>query len=70
MNGRRRTGEIVDLVDLKVDWERDVVTDELKALLADEMLDVVPRAGEKVVDTDDVRALRAALEQFDTNIER
>ena len=58
MNGRRRAGKIIDLVDLEVDWERDVVTDELEALFADEVLDVAPRPGKEIVDADNFRALR------------
>ena len=34
------------------------MADELEVLLADQMLDVAPRAGEKIVDADDFGALR------------
>ena len=58
VNGRSRTGEIVDLVDLQIDRERHVVADELEALVIEQMLDIAPGAGEEIVEADDFRALR------------
>jgi hypothetical protein len=65
VNGRRRTGEIVDLVDLDIERERHVVTHQLEPLGADEMSDVALGAGEEVVDADDIRApLQQSLAQM------
>jgi hypothetical protein len=53
---RRRAGEIHDRVDVAVDVQRggDVVLDETEALVRREILDVVPPAGDQVVDADDL----------------
>ena len=55
---RGRAGEIVDLVDLDVERERDIVAHQLEARMGQQMLDVVLAAGEEVVDADDVVAFR------------
>jgi hypothetical protein len=47
---RGRTGEIVDLVHLDVEREADVVAEELEARIGVEMVDVALRAGEEIVD--------------------
>src|SRR5262249_38346720 len=54
---RRRAGEVVDPVDLDDDRLRDVVADELEARLAEEGLDVLARAGEKIVEAHDLMPL-------------
>src|SRR4029079_8945618 len=61
MNRRCGTCEIVDLIDLEIDRECHVVTDEFEALLANEVLYVAARAGEKIVDADDFRAPRQQM---------
>ena len=35
VNGRGRTGEIVDLIDLQIDRERDVVADQLEVFVVE-----------------------------------
>jgi hypothetical protein len=58
VDGRGRAGEVVDLVDLDIERERHVVTQELEVRLADEMGDVALPAGEQIVGADDVVAAR------------
>jgi hypothetical protein len=58
MNGGSRTGKIVNLVDLDIERERDIVTNEFKAGVVNEMFDVALGAGEKVVDAQYIRSLR------------
>src|SRR5450759_126734 len=58
MYGRSRTGKIVDLVDLKIDRKGYIVPDELEVFVVEQMLDVRACAGKKVVETNDVGALR------------
>src|SRR5581483_784129 len=60
MNRRRRTGEIVDLVDLDVVREGHVMAHKLEALVSDQVLDIAPRAGEEIVEA---KHLVAGLEQ-------
>ena len=57
VDGRGRTGEIVDLVDLEIDREGHVVADQFEVLVVEQMLDIGARAGEKIVEADDVGAL-------------
>lgn len=56
MNGARRAGQVVDLVDLEQDLFDDVVADQLKVGLVEEVRDVVLGAREEVVEADDVVA--------------
>ena len=53
-----RTGEVVDLVDLDVERERDVVPDGFEAGVRQCRGDVVPRSREVVVDAQDLVAAR------------
>ena len=55
VDGRSRTGEIVDLVDLKIDRECHIVANELKAFVIEQMLDVATHASEEIVETNDLR---------------
>ena len=48
MNGRRGASEIENLVHLDEERMGDVVAQELETLVVEEMLDVAPRAGEKI----------------------
>src|SRR5678816_2553298 len=52
-----RAGEIEDLVDLDIQGERNVVPDQLEALVAQQVLDVAARAGEEVVNADELPTL-------------
>ena len=58
MDGRGRTGEVVDLVDLQVDGVDDVVADELEAPMPQEVAYVVLAAREEVVEAQDVVTFR------------
>jgi hypothetical protein len=58
MDGRGRTGQIVDLIDLEIDWEGHIVPDEFKMFLFEQMFDVAARTGEKIVEANDVGAFR------------
>ena len=55
--GRGRAGEIVDLVDLDIERERHVMTHQLEVRIGQQMRDVVPGAGEEIVDAQHVMAL-------------
>ena len=54
---RRGAGQVVDLVDLGEERLADVVPQQLEARMVEQVLDVVPPAGEEVVQADDVVAL-------------
>jgi hypothetical protein len=54
VNRRGRTSEVVNLVDLGIERKRHVVTYQLEILITYEMLDVAPRACEKIVHAQDV----------------
>jgi hypothetical protein len=58
VHGRCRAGEIVDLVDLRVERKGDVVAHQLEMLFADQVLDIALGPGEEIVDTDDIAARR------------
>ena len=58
MNGRSRTGEIVDFVDLDVERKCDVVPHQFEMLVIEKMLDIFPAAGEKIIDTKNISARR------------
>ncbi len=49
VNGRRRAGEVVDLVDLDIKRERYIVPKDFETRMADQMGDVVFGAGIEVV---------------------
>ena len=55
-NGRGRTGEVIDLIDLDVERERHVVPHQFEMLVVEKMLDVLPGAG--VVGAEDIAAFR------------
>src|SRR5258707_1687622 len=59
-DGRRRAGEVIDLVDLDVQGKGDVVADQLKPRMTEEVDQVVPRARVEVVHD---QAVVALLEQ-------
>jgi hypothetical protein len=54
----RRCGarEVVDLVHFKEDGNDDIMADELKVWLANQVRDVILAAGEEVVEADDLCA--------------
>ncbi|GCC46270.1 hypothetical protein chiPu_0030377 [Chiloscyllium punctatum] len=57
MNRRSRTRQIVDLVHLDIERERDVVAHDLEPGIADQMRNVGPAAGEVIVDAEHIVAL-------------
>ena len=50
MNGRRRTGEIVDLVDFHIERESHVVAQQLEIWTADQVGNILLSPGEEIVD--------------------
>ena len=65
VDGRSRTGEIVDLVHLDIEREGHVVAHELEARMSVKMLDIALRAREQVVDTQDFVTLgEQAIDQM------
>jgi hypothetical protein len=60
VHGARGTGEVVDLIDLDIERERDVMSDQLEPGMAEKMRDVLLGAGKEVIDTDN---LLSALNQ-------
>jgi hypothetical protein len=46
------------LIDFDVERERDIVTNQLKPMVIEQMIDVAPRAGEEVIDAYDDSAIR------------
>lgn len=50
VDGRCRAGEVEDLVDLHEQRMGDVVAKQLEGLVAEQMLDIAPGAGEETVD--------------------
>lgn len=57
MNGRCRTGQVVDLVHLDVEREGHIVAHELKVRMIEQMDNVVLGAGEEIIEADDVMAI-------------
>jgi hypothetical protein len=58
VNGRRRAGKVVDLVNLDIERERHIVPHEFKSMVIKQMIDIPLGTGEEIVDTDDVPAIR------------
>ena len=50
MNWRGRACQIVDLVDLDIERKRHVMTDQFKMFVVEQVLDILPIAGEEIVD--------------------
>src|SRR6056297_22610 len=67
MHRRGRAGEIVDLVDLHIEWEGYVVTHELEAGMIVQMINIALVAGEEVVETRAPRAPAQAADQSDAS---
>jgi hypothetical protein len=49
VDGRCRTREIVDFIDLDVERKGHIVPDQLEALVPDQILDIAPCACEKII---------------------
>ena len=58
VNGRSRTSEIVDLVDLDVQRKCHVVPSQFEMLVIEKMFDIFPAAGEKLSTQKNVAARR------------
>jgi hypothetical protein len=46
------------LIDFDVERERHIVTDQLKPMVIEQVIDVAPRAGEEVIDAYDDSTIR------------
>lgn len=57
MDGRCRTGQVVNLVHLHIEGIGNVMTHELEVMVVEQRHDIVPCSGEKVVYTEDVVTL-------------
>lgn len=57
VNRRGRAGEIIDFIDLDIERKGDVVADQLKSGIAQEMADIRLGAGEKIVDAQYLMAI-------------
>ena len=57
MNGRGRTGEIVDFIDLDIERKAHIMAHELEARMIVEMIDIALCAGEQIVGTQDLLAI-------------
>ena len=56
MAGRGRTRQVEDFIHFQPHWMRDIVADEFKVPLVQQVLDVCLLAGKKVVEADDIVA--------------
>ena len=54
MDRRCRTSQIVDLIRLDIERQRHIVTYQIEAVVIDHAIDIAARAGEIIVDADDV----------------
>ena len=54
MDGRCRTGQVIDLIDFEVDRVDNVVTDAFKMEISEQMTDVILAAGVKIVEAKEV----------------
>ena len=61
MDRRGRACQVVNLIDLQIKWERDIVADQFKMLVIEEVLDVASGAGKEVVNTEDQRTVRKQM---------
>ena len=60
-SGRCRAGEIENLIHFNKDGMRDVVTQQLEALVIEKMLDIAPRSREEIIDAKDLVPSRQEL---------
>jgi hypothetical protein len=58
VNRRGRTREIVNLIDLHIEREGDIVSDQLEMPMTEQVFDIPSRPSEKIVDTKDDRPVR------------
>src|SRR5262249_16755552 len=56
VHGRCWASQIVDLIDLKIDWKCDVMPNQFETLLSKQVFYIVTRTGKKVIETNYVRA--------------
>jgi hypothetical protein len=54
---RSRAGQVVNFIDFQINWIGDVVADQFKARMAQQVGNVVFAPGEKVVQAEDVVSL-------------
>ena len=58
MDGRRRTRQVVDLVDLQQDRFGYVMANQFKAMAVQQAVEVLLSAGKEVIEADDLVTLR------------
>ena len=58
MDGRCRTGEILDFIDLDIEREAHVVAHQFETRMSKQGMHIVPRPGVEVVDAKDFVAVR------------
>ena len=58
VNGRGRTSQIVNLVDLDVERKGHVVAEQLETLVIEQVLDIAPRTGEEIIGAKHIGAFR------------
>ena len=61
MDGRRRASEVEDLINLNEEGMSDVMAQELEVLVVEKVLDIAPRAGEKIVHAQNLLSSRQQL---------
>jgi hypothetical protein len=61
MDRRGWACEIVDFINLDIEGKRDVMANQFKMLVVEQMLDILAIAGEKIVDAQDACALGEQL---------
>ena len=69
VNRRSRARQIEDLVHLDEQRMGDVVAQELETLVIEEMLDIAPRAGEEIVDAQDLLPSSQVAARKDASLE-
>jgi hypothetical protein len=54
VNGRSRTGEVVDLIDLDIERKGHVVPNKFEPMMVEQMINVALRASEEIVQANDI----------------
>jgi hypothetical protein len=57
VDGRRRARQIVNLVNLNIEWESHVMANKLESFVIEQVLDIKSTPGEKIIDANNLRAL-------------
>ena len=54
MGRRGRAGEVVNLIDLEFVWIADIVPDQLKARISQQVLNIPLPSGEEIIEAEDL----------------